>query len=205
MSRVISGRVMPGGWNHIQKMPDGSEHVIIGGSLDGDDDGLYMNVTEFRVQNKIEVGNVFKDVDEQICLRYPQQCHAANSSSGFDKPVYYSPKGQRFIDKLATWGSNMLSNPLRQTMELGAEAQRRGKICSTCPRNIEWKNSCATCVTNASRLFAIIRGTRKVEISPMLKGCACYNHDNGTAIWLKQECFGSPENPAPGNCWVGKS
>lgn len=182
---------MPGGW-----------HYIINGvkiTSDTSFDDLVYQVIEYKVNNKIPVGNVVEEVTKWICESYPRQCNILNEENG-SGPIVQNDT-QAYLDSLTIWGqikmkenSKLVESPV---------AEERAYKCAHCPNNRFWdKQGCKSCLENMKRIFGLLRNTKEVSCHAQLGGCTALTHDNRTAVWLEEN--NTAEN-LPSHCWCRKS
>lgn len=182
--------VMPGGWHYIQN----------GFKIEATDsfDQLIEHVTDYRVQNKLPIGDVVKDVTEWICTTFPRQCNIVNTEH--PGPIVQNDT-QAYLDAITQW-ANIKSKGNPKLVD-APTAERRAYTCAHCPNNKDWdKQGCKSCLINMSRLMTLLRQGKEVPTSHQLGGCTQLNHDNRTAVWLEEN--NTAEN-LPGHCWCRKS
>ena len=189
---------MPGGWHFLQKMPDGTEVKIESDQYKN----LVPDVLNFRLHNRLPIGDPPREVDEQICTRFPQQCQMGVDPGGYvRRPI--PPGPPRFIDQIIMWAQSLLGNQGIAELEIQQEAERRAAICVQCPLNIDWKQSCPSCVSHAETLMTLIRKGRNVTQWRKLHACRALGQDNATAVWIKKELLQrGPTDHLPGHCWA---
>lgn len=185
---------MPTGWNYIQ----GGNEKLEGGDVirAGSFQELLEAVLDYRTSNGIDVGNVYLDVETQICSRFPQQCKGYTPFTDANHPEV---KRIRIIDRIARWAAKIGSGQTRKVHQ--DEAERRAAICEACPNNVAWQADCGGCMKNAQRLCALIRGTSDVSKAGNLRACKVLGHCNRTAIWLDMALINKSDE-APANCWA---
>lgn len=189
MSRVITGRIMHGGWNFLH-----GEDVIRANSFEE----LLEAVRDYRLANGIDVGNVYADVEAQICQRYPDQC---KGYTPYADPNAKGVKEIRVIDRIARWAAKI--GGLAHRRVRSDEAERRAAICTSCIENVNWLSGCSGCVKNAERLCALIRGSSESSKASNLKACKILGHCNRTAIWLDLTLINKSDT-VPAHCWAKK-
>lgn len=191
--RVKAAIIPPGGWHYIQNP---GEHRIDGSDLET----LVDNVLNWRLQNGVTVGNVAKDVEEFICTRWPNQC-LRGSQNPMPSTAPHPSQTQRFVDAILKWATDFMDK--KYECELPAEAMRRAEICSRCVRQERWDHACPRCTEHAGRLLAIIRRGKELpeHLRKKLRGCAAFQFDTRTAVWLPREELKRPSNAVPPECW----
>ncbi len=94
---------------------------------------LLENVTNYRAENHISLGDVEGDVTNYICGNWPHFCH------GVDMVVVTSvtsPTGRsELMNDISTWARNILHSNERTQLVSDDLAEQRAKICRQCPNN----------------------------------------------------------------------
>jgi bacterioferritin-associated ferredoxin len=195
---VKQGIVMPGGWNFMQPFNGTQVKIEAGSYLE-----LLEAVQIFRNQNHIQLGNTEKDVEDQICSNFPQQCHVAGRGTPIT-PIYGATTQNRFVDRITDWIKKVRGNPQIRNLVNKETANRRAEHCIKCQENMAWQNSCATCIKNAQSILAAIREGRGNDTPywSMLHGCGKQGWDNRTAVWLPRQMLA--DEGVPPNCWMKK-
>jgi len=186
--QIIEGRIMPGGWHYFQ-----GNDKITGYSLED----LLENVRDHRLANGIDVGNVYADVEAQVCQKYPAQCRGSRGK------IVSDPKAKKIhlTDRIARWASK-IGNKNAPKVDRGT-AEARARICMACPSNVDWQSSgCNKCTKNARQLSAILRGAMEVGDAERLMACSVHGHDNRTAVWIGREAWLKTDRHVPENCWM---
>jgi hypothetical protein len=190
MAKPIIGLIPPSGWHCVQ-----SDVRITA----FDYKSLLTAVEEYRAQNGVPVGDVEGDVNAYICGNWPNNCH------GVDMVTVQSISPQtnqaKLLEDIQTWARNILAgnNPVQLVSDELAEA--RAKICRGCPKNVNWRGGCASCVVVTDRACASLRQARDTASSAVLGGCTSMRHDNRTAIFLDRDIF-QKATDLPEFCWV---
>lgn len=196
-TRVIQGVIMPGGWHYLQNHNGVQIRLEAASHLE-----LLSAVQLWRSQNGVMIGDVEKDVEQYICNNFPRQCRIGSQATPI--PQIYGVAHNRFIDRIMQWIMKIRGNPKAQTFVPKEIANKRADICASCSENIEWANSCGSCVSNAKALLGLIRQGRDTDTPywPRLKGCMKNGWDNRTSIWLSKEALA--DQGSPDNCWMRK-
>jgi hypothetical protein len=187
---LIKSMIMPGGWHYEQNgFTITAEYSF---------DQLVENVTHYRIQNGIDVGDVLKDVTEWICTNFPRQCNIINSDFG-SAPI--SNDTQANLDAITQWAHiKAKSNPRLVDSTI---AEQRAYKCFHCPQNKVWaKTGCQSCIGNMQRLMISIRQNKDVSYGADLGGCNMLKHDNRTAVWIEDN---NTIDNLPGHCWCRKA
>jgi len=190
MATPIMGMVPPGGWHYI----DGD--VKIEGYIY---DVLIENVTNYRAENHLPIGDVAGDINSYICTNWPHFCHGVDmvSVTSVNAPTATT----ELLNDIQTWAKNILHSNQTHMLVTDDLAEQRAKVCRACPNNINWRSGCNSCVNAADRICASIRQGRDTDSSAVLGGCAVLRHDNRTAIFFDKEHI-SRATSTPDNCWL---
>ena len=160
---------------------------------------LLENVTNYRAENHISLGDVEGDVTNYICGNWPHFCH------GVDMVVVTSvtsPTGRsELMNDISTWARNILHSNERTQLVSDDLAEQRAKICRQCPNNVNWRGGCSSCIAATDRICASIRNARDTKSSQVLCGCKLLRHDNRTAIFIDKDKL-SESNDLPEFCWL---
>ena len=184
--------IPPGGWHFIQ-----SDVKITGSSLDD----LYEAVQNFRVDNNLPLGDVKGDVDRYICGTYPTYCHGVDHVSINVESRNRITASAELLQDITTWANNVLRGTTPHQLVSDDEAERRSKICISCPSNVNWRAGCSSCIVSADRICAAVRQGRETHTTRILGGCHQLRHDNRTAVFLDKEVLATGAN-LPTNCWL---
>jgi hypothetical protein len=190
MPKPIEGLIPPGGHHYME-----SDVKITGSSYKN----LLENVTNYRAENHIPLGDVEGDVTNYICGNWPHFCH------GVDMVVVTSvtsPTGRsELMNDISTWARNILHSNERTQLVSDDLAEQRAKICRQCPNNVNWRGGCSSCIAATDRICASIRNARDTKSSAVLGGCKLLRHDNRTAIFFDKDKL-SESNDLPEFCWL---
>jgi len=190
MAKPIIGMVPPSGWHYI----DGDVR------LDGHSyDNLKSVVENYRAENGLPAGDVEGDINSFICSNWPTFCH------GVDMVAITSVNPQtattELLNDIQTWAKNILNSNHQHLLVTDELAEARAKICRDCPRNVNWRGGCSSCISTTERMTASVRQGRDTASSAVLGGCNSMRHDNRTAIFFdRSELHKSTDLPA--NCWI---
>ena len=165
-------------------------------------EGLIDDLTELRRANAKPIGDPETDVDQVLAgvEGYSSPIPVANIES---KP---SPRA-RLIDKVNSWLANQYSRKRSLKYVSAMEANRRAEICSNCPKNKEWRDSCATCNVGAKALIErnIIILSQNKQVEAKVSACSVTGQSNKVAVWLDRECLKSSllkASDTPQKCWL---
>ena len=190
MPKPIEGLIPPSGHHYME-----GDVKITGSSYKN----LLENVTNYRAENHIPVGDVEGDVTNYICGNWPHFCH------GVDMVVVTSvtsPTGRsELMNDISTWARNILHSNERNQLVSDDLAEQRAKICRQCPNNVNWRGGCSSCIAATDRICASIRNARDTKSSAVLGGCKLLRHDNRTAIFFDKDKL-SESNDLPEFCWL---
>lgn len=190
MPKPIEGLIPPSGHHYME-----GDVKITGSSYKN----LLENVTNYRAENHIPVGDVEGDVTNYICGNWPHFCH------GVDMVVVTSvtsPTGRsELMNDISTWARNILHSNERNQLVSDDLAEQRAKICRQCQNNVNWRGGCSSCIAATDRICASIRNARDTKSSAVLGGCKLLRHDNRTAIFFDKDKL-SESNDLPEFCWL---
>lgn len=187
---IKTGIVPPGGWQY-----EDAEHRT---EASGYPELVQAELT-WRLQNQRVVGCVECDIEKYYAQKHPQWVTpGAVHIQVFDIPT--RPIGQ-LSDRVHRWAIDLYRNPASQSFVTDHEALTRANRCVQCPRNKEWKGSCATCNNNAEQLLTMIRKNRDIGASNQLQACSAMGHCNRTAVWMQKDLI-SFSDDAPASCWM---
>jgi hypothetical protein len=188
-SRVIQSIVPPGGWHYIQ---DG---VRVPPERADSFDDLLKRVLQFRINNRIPVGDVFNDVQNYIC-QFNNQCHGVYTGVGTPDPV--QPQKPRFIDRLIHWADDIRSKGV--ALEDGQRYSDRVNVCKNCPRAKSWDGQCPACSSHLHQVLTLIKKGRSTHDATL--GCDVHGFDCDTASMMSKTLLPVPEHNAPDQCWM---
>lgn len=191
MARIKESIVPPGGWNYKQPHKD-QEVTILGNTLTD----LLRRVVIFRLENSIEVGDVYEDVEEYLC-KFPSQCNQKHKE--IEKFDPFTATFSRWIDKILAWARFVQQRNVAYVNEEVFEA--RFRYCRKCQYAETWRNQCPPCVENAKTIFLLVtRG----KIDHHQLGCHKYNFDCATACRL-EERFLPEKGDVVQECWRNRA
>jgi len=153
--------IPPGGFHFFQ-----SDVKLTGITLND----LYKTVENYRAENGLPLGDVQGDVDMYICGSYPAYCHGVDRLSINVQSSNRVTASAELLQDITAWANNVLRSTTPHTLVRDDEAERRAKICITCPKNANWKSGCFSCIAATDRVCASIRQGRETKTSPALGG-----------------------------------
>ena len=190
MAKPIDGLIPPGGWHYFQ-----SDVKLEAYSLSN----LYEVVQHYRAENHLPIGDVHGDVDSYICGNFPNNCHGVDSVvvTSVDAPNRQS----ELLNDITIWAKNILLSQKQVRLVSDELAEARARTCLQCPKNIQYKSGCHSCIAASDRLTASIRQGRDTHSTKKLKGCSVMRHDNRAAVFFDKEHFEVTDS-VPQNCWL---
>lgn len=155
---------------------------------------LIAKVTEYRKGRGAAVGDVWAEIQAQICGKMPGFCHES-------RPLAVTAAGSMtFNQRIVHWLAWALGQKrVNATSRISAEeAARRAEICVRCPQQHALNASCGACIRSIEQSRTVILdGKRSAHLN--LHGCAVLGEDCPTSVHLN---LPPSDNPAlPGNCW----
>ena len=199
MSRVNSALVPPFGFRFPRNFPAEDNSWIESDTFDN----LVTAILNYRVTNKLEVGNVEGDVEAYICGRYPNHCTPTGSGGTIEATPDEVPKNLR--ERVSQWSANRYASIGAIEFVTQEEAQRRANICEGCPHNTNWRFGCPPCIAHADRDLIMLRQANSVPNQDKLMGCDICGHDNGTSNWMpldKLQHAKKYKEELPDFCWL---
>ena len=192
MPKPIVGLIPPGGHHYFE-----ADVKITASNFDE----LIKNVTSYRAENYLPIGDVEGDITNYLCGNWPHFCH------GVDMVIVTSVNPQTtqgdLMSDISTWAKNIMHSTERVSLVGDELAEERAKICRQCPNNSNWRGGCSSCIAATDRICASIRNARDTKSSSVLGGCKLLRHDNRSAIFFEKHIL-SESNDLPEFCWVNK-
>lgn len=197
-TRVITALVMPGGWHkpEIDRAGRPLPNPIRGDTFEH----LIENVTKFRTDNLIPLGNVLQDVEDFICATYPRSCGSVRGAKVSIEVSRSQPTAPTITDRMVAWLAGVLNNHSQEKLVLNTEARARAEVCRKCPLNVKWNISCGSCVEQVGRLSTAVRLGNDVPWGKKLFACKAAGHENRSAVWLRNP--GPRPSNVPAHCWL---
>lgn len=182
--------IPPGGFHFME-----GEHRIESHSYQA----LADAVLQYRVNNKLPVGNPLREVFDYVCNNHPHFCTKPTLPIQGSKPTLAS--------RVTTWIAHLYQSSRSLDIEHAfveqPEADRRAAICAKCPLNEDWRQGCGSCRESAKQIGFTFRAGRKSKDEGALMACSVIGQENATAVWLKGPPSLSPEThkQLPEHCW----
>lgn len=184
--------------------PDGWWIVERGIRIEGHSrDNLVELLTKHRQSNGFDLGDPRADVENQICLRWPDGCSFAWSQAA-------SKAGATFADLLSG----------KYALVSQEEADRRSMICVFCSENVSARDARVGCVSCGGKVKDIILNSlteaglgatkaailqnRKCQQYENLKTCKQCGCDTELLCWTPGEAIRfsvGEKDHLPGHCW----
>lgn len=187
MAQPIEGMIPPGGWHFVD-----NDGVRV--PLDGEAENyskLLRSVMDRRIANRMTVGDVKADVDGYICGNFPSQCGRIETP----QPNIPNSGQTRFIDKIAPALTKLHESGVKLVSR--EIAVQRAEICRQCQQNVEWENSCPSCVDGVRRLSYLMRGGQELGVRGV-KACRLHNLPLETACFVRDI---PKADGLPNECW----
>lgn len=189
--RVIESMVMPGGWHFTQDGDTITAQTYA---------ELTSNVTNYRAERRIAIGDVRQDIAKFVCERWPQQCQAAPVANILSQNDGSAAPRTKFLDEISNWANSLAEKVLKYVYP--NQATSRASRCVQCKYQKQWEASgCQECSKHVKRLLGILRGGRRTGLDDKLTGCGALGLCTKTAVWLDAEFLPSKEK-APSICWM---
>lgn len=168
-----------------------------------DRDSLIQNLTNFRIQNRLTIGNPEKDVDDSLMKR--SSSYIPPMSKG--RVLIPITKPTSLLDRVKAWLVNRKYGKVKIKYVERTEADRRAAICQKCPANKNWRSSCAPCVRAIEHDIVIVGQNHQSTLHRQLFACSIAGHENSVAVWLDQESLKHSRafmDKFPRYCWLTK-
>lgn len=167
-----------------------------------DRDSLIQNLIDFRVANRLDIGNPERDVDVHL-IEQSNGAYHPPMSAGSIPERRDAPK--TLLDRVKSWLINRKYGKVPVKHVQRNEAERRARICVHCPKNQQWRSSCAPCVRAVEYDAVVISGNRMTSVHDNLLACGVAGHDNGVAVWLDPKSLKHAKaylTKLPKRCWL---
>lgn len=176
--RLIAKQRIPYGGSYVLSR---SDKGLVGRGLNFD--MLRNNVVAWRKANGIATGLSFDDdLEQAVCEAYPKECQ------GYDPNL---PDPRRFslnMDDVLRGTKAMIAFKLAGSpLVPRAEAERRAKICSTCPYNVRFHKPCAGLCPELLRLVTAIIGAQGTPYDNELFTCGVCHCFTKAHVWVPYE------------------
>lgn len=194
----MSGVIMPGGWHYLQ---DGVEAPITAPTWEELPDA----VSHFRVENGIPLGDVARDIEDQLCERYPHMCRPEgriiSKNVRVDRRASSKTPMTQLLDDVGAWLSGRLGRKEGLRLASRDVAERRAVICKDCPMMVRY-GGCPDCVADVERKSAQVRMNQDNPFSRRIGGCKALRVDCRSAVFLERDVIEpSPKTEPPASCW----
>lgn len=186
MSEINKNLYPPDGY--VFRETDGSHHR--GSNWKSLED----RVRTYREINGLPAGDVWGDIEAQICVRIPHFCRSQTKT-----PVRRR-EGSSLNGRVTGWIGRQLGTKRagRITFASDEEARRRAAICGRCPQQQALSKTCGDCLRQVAKARAVIFG-RKPLVSQNLEACGVLGEDSTLAIHINQPS--ADPNGLPADCW----
>ena len=150
----------------------------------------------YRETNRLPPGNPEREVYDQFCLEFPHYCESGKQARMFAR-MAVSMEG--FVSAMQAWIAQAFTwvNARKVGYVSREEAERRARICRTCPRQRAWSVGCAGCERNIRSVIKHILGRRKAPDE--LHGCSLLREDTSLSCHLTLDPVTVPGMPS--KCW----
>ncbi len=177
--------IPPGGRRFVEQ--DGSVHR-------GDSWKHLQRVVEaYRVRAGYEVGDVWTEIQNQVCGGSPEFCREVEGVPGVKAS---SPFNTKILQWLAWAIGRKRVNALETVSD--DESLRRAAICQSCPRQRALSTTCGQCLLDvAAARLALRDGIASAHQN--LHPCDVLKEDCAASVHVKLPASNNPELPA--NCW----
>jgi hypothetical protein len=168
-----------------------------------DRDSLIESLTNFRIQNRLTIGNPEKDVDESLMKR--STSYIPPMSKG--RVLIPITKPTSLLDRVKAWLVNRKYGKVKVKYVDKREADRRAGICFKCPANKNWRSSCAPCVRTIEHDIVVVGQNHQTSLHNRMLACSIAGHDNSVAVWLDQSSLVHAKaylSKVPTACWLKK-
>lgn len=157
--------VPPGGvWKFVQKLPNGNVQMFVS----WDETDLAKQVTKFRMNNNLEIGDVKAEIERSM------------------RPRTANLKDERSLrERVTGWKSNRAYQKLEFVSP--EEAERRAQICVDCPFNqAKYADDCIECHAHVEQDLYAMRQGRTTSQDQWLGACQITGQENKTAAQLAE-------------------
>jgi len=155
--------VPPGGvWSYTQTLPNGTTRQF----TDVSEAALVKQVKDFRITNRLEVGDVESDVRRKRAAALPESRSLRERVTGWAANRSYAKL--EFVDP-----------------EI---ADKRASICVDCPFNVvHYADDCKECYAHVEQSLYAMRAGRETPQDHWLGACQMAGHENKTAVQLDEK------------------
>lgn len=177
--------------------PDGYTFRESDGSIRRSDSWKHLEaeVRDYRLRNGLPEGNVWEDIMDQTCAKFPGFCRNA-------EPFVQIPTNQSmsFNQRVLEWFAACLRSKRLNAWRLvdDPEAARRAAICQRCPRQRALSTACAACIATVDASRTVLMDGRASR-HQNLQCCDALGEDCSVSVYATQKPTDKPTCPA--ECW----
>lgn len=186
-----------GGWEFPQPYNGGT--VPLSGN---DAEDLLENVTTFRIENGLPLGEPAREIAEYIKAKSPG--NNGGRRAAIQEPVVSHLRAiVPMIEHCKVWLVAMLK---RKDIVLVREdeANDRAQVCQGCPQNISWRTSCGGCNDDIDYKSNTLRQRPRSTLDKKLRACRLHRFPLQSAIFIDRDQLPPRHDNAPELCWVRK-
>lgn len=153
---------------------------------------LIVRVRDYRVRNKLPIGNVDQEVHDYACQNNPAYCS--------EQTKFVPPPAKPITTKgrVLAWLSELRRRKTTLEYVTPEAAQSRAGVCATCQFNKGLPTGCGSCKAAVREIRQELLGDRKYD--DRLLACHAMGVDLGTAVHLDAIRIEDPQ--LPGFCWM---
>lgn len=189
-----------GGWRYEQPLPTGGvQRIPVHGSAEDDRD-LVKQVALFRVNARIDQGDVAYDVSEYLKEHSREVDRLPKRKNYRPAKKRFRPGHRPLIERIADW--LRYKAPRNPRLLLKDEADERMKICAECPHNVKWKTACLDCVEDVTSRGQNLRQRPGYEHDDKLHACRLHDLYLPSAVFLDRDALPETHSDAPAFCWM---
>lgn len=191
-------------WSFQQPLPQGGMQRIPVKGCAGTDAELVKQVTFFRVNAGIDVGNVEAEIaayirrESPINNRFPGREYPEDIPEPKEKAVHKRP----VIERIRDWLRDVSAKRPRLILEDDADV--RMEVCAKCHQNIKWKTGCHPCVEAVDARAMNVRQRPSYKGDKKLGACRLHDLHLPTAVFIDRDNLPEVNPSAPEECWMRK-
>lgn len=198
---INTGVVPPGGWHYKQPWGEPGETHDIGGP-GYTPDILVMEVTRFRIEQNIPMGDPAHDVAEYIRSIAPG--NNLRHRSAYDPATTKARPIRPLAERVREWLTIKRMKPVRLHVTTD-DPRKCGLRCANCTHNIRnWHSSCVPCNEKIEHEGMNLRQRTSFELDKKLGCCRLYGMFLPAAIFLDMDDHPDRLPNSPSICWVKK-
>jgi hypothetical protein len=170
---------------------DGSVHRADGWK------SLRAKVTRYREDNHFELGDVWGEIQTQICGASPSACRDSEPTTKSEKD---DASGMSFNQRVLAWLGWALGRKRVNawTFVSHEEQSRRAGICALCPKQQALSKACESCITSIHSARRALLDSREPAFQN-LHPCSVLREDCVSSVAVNLPPSNNPELPP--NCW----